>query len=54
MAKTKSDKIVERAFSEVEHNEPKIVAHTREKFGEKRAEKQKVAISLSKARKAGA
>lgn len=52
MAKDRS--IVEAAFHEVKHNEPKIVGHTRRKFGATDAAKQKVAIALSKARKAGA
>lgn len=42
---------VKAAFDEVSKNEPKIVAHTRAKFGAKDAQKQKVAIALSKARK---
>ena len=45
---------VEQAFSEVNRNEPSIVAHTRAKYGSRRAAKQKVAISLEKARRAGA
>lgn len=45
---------VARAFHEVYHNTPKIVTHTAEKFGAKDAQKQRVAIALSKARKAGA
>jgi len=40
-----------KAFKEVHANEPKIVAHTRKKFGDIRAKKQIVAIALSKARK---
>lgn len=39
----------EAAFKEVYDNEPKIVGRTREKFGEKRAQDQKIAIALSKA-----
>lgn len=46
--------ITAAAFHEVKHNEPKVVAHTRKKFGATDAAKQKVAIALSKARKAGA
>lgn len=42
------------AFHEVYTDEPSIVGKTREKFGAERAKKQKVAIALSKARKAGA
>ena len=47
-------KIVEAAFSEVKHNEPKNVGHTRKKFGAARAEAQETAIALNKARQAGA
>jgi len=50
MAKTK----VEKAFHEVMHNKPKIVAHTEKKYGAERAHKQEVAIALAKARRAGA
>ncbi len=42
---------VEAAFREVNRNEPKIVAKTRRKKGAKAAQKQKVAIALSKARR---
>lgn len=45
---------VAQAFHEVYHNTPKIVTHTAEKFGAEDARKQRVAIALSKARKAGA
>jgi hypothetical protein len=52
---SKSDRdITAAAFHEVKHNEPRIVGHTRRKFGASDAAKQKVAIALSKARKAGA
>jgi Family of unknown function (DUF6496) len=51
---TKSERKVSAAFREVNRNEPGIVAHTRAKYGSRRAAKQKVAIALSKARKAGA
>lgn len=40
-----------RAFREVNRNEPKIVAKTRRKKGNKAATKQKAAIALSKARR---
>lgn len=40
----------EAAFHEVYANEPAIVAKTRKKKGAKVAEKQKIAIALSKAR----
>lgn len=39
---------------ELKDNPPSIVASTRRKFGPARANKQRVAILLSKARKAGA
>jgi hypothetical protein len=46
--------ILDKSFSEVFHNEPKIVAKTRKKKGATAARKQKIAIALSKARAAGA
>jgi len=52
--KTKSEKKVEAAFHEVHHDTPAIVSHTAKKFGKADAERQRVAIALSKARKAGA
>ena len=51
--KTSKGKIAE-AFHEVHANEPKAVAATRRKKGSAAAEKQRVAIALSKARAAGA
>lgn len=53
MDKTKS-KLLQRAFHEVKHNEPRIVGKTRKKKGSKAAQRQKIAIALSKAREAGA
>lgn len=50
MAKDK----VAAAFHEVHANEPSAVAKTRKKKGSAAAEKQRVAIALSKARAAGA
>lgn len=44
---------IEAVGHELKVNEPAIVGHTREKFGAKRAEAQRTAILLSKARKAG-
>ena len=41
----------EKAFREVEKNEPAIVGETRRKKGKAAAEKQKIAIALSKARR---
>jgi hypothetical protein len=49
-----ASKKVAAAFREVNTNEPSIVAHTRAKYGSRRAAKQKVAIALAKARRAGA
>lgn len=54
MASKRSKSILKRSFAEVFGNEPKIVGQTRAKFGAKRAAKQKIAIALSKARRAGA
>lgn len=44
---------VKAAFDEVTANEPAVVAKTRRKKGAKAAGRQKVAIALSKARRAG-
>lgn len=44
-------KATEAAFHEVNKDEPSIVGKTRAKKGEAAAEKQKVAIALSKARR---
>ena len=38
---------------ELKHNPPKVLGRTRRKFGKARAEKQRRAILLSKARKRG-
>ncbi len=46
--------ILGRAGKELKENPPAILARTRRKFGAKRAEAQRRAILLSKARKAGA
>lgn len=50
----RSQRLVQAAFHEVTHNPPAQLAKTRKKFGPVRAEKQRVAIALSKARKSGA
>ena len=42
---------VKEAFKEVKENPPKVVKKTAKKYGKKRAEKQKIAIALSKAGK---
>lgn len=51
---TKSDDKVKAAFHEVTVNPPAIVQHTARKFGSSTAKRQRVAIALSKARRAGA
>lgn len=51
---SKSQKIVASAFHEVAHNTPKAVTTTMAKSGPVQAQKQRVAIALSKARAAGA
>lgn len=38
------------SFREIKRKEPLIIQHTREKYGEERAKKQKVAIAFSKAK----
>ncbi len=42
---------VDEAFKEVKKNPPKVLKKTAKKHGKKRAEKQKIAIALSKAGK---
>ena len=51
---TKTRRLVRAAFREVSENPPARLKKTRKKFGRTRANKQKIAIALSKARKAGA
>lgn len=46
--------VLEAVGHEMKVNPPKILAHTARKFGRADAKKQRVAILLSKARKAGA
>ena len=46
--------LVTSAFHEVYHNTPKVVTSTAAKFGQARADKQRVAIALDKARQHGA
>jgi len=50
----KTRRLLDVAFSEVFHKTPKIVKHTARKFGKARAERQRKAIALNKARRAGA
>jgi hypothetical protein len=52
--KTKSKKILKKVGHELKVNPPRILAKTAKKKGKKAAQKQRVAILLSKARKAGA
>ena len=52
--KTQTDEILENVGGELKDNPPKILAKTAQKFGPGRAQKQRVAILLSKARKQGA
>ena len=54
LGKDKTADLIEAAGHEIKANPPKIIAKTRKKSGAKRAKKQRVAIMLSKARKAGA
>lgn len=51
--KVKQRKQLHAIGHELKHNEPRIVGHTRGKFGCEVAKKQKVAILLSKARRSG-
>lgn len=51
---SKSRKILHRMGSEMRDNPPRIVEKTRREKGDAAAEKQRKAILLSKARKAGA
>jgi len=54
MAESKSDKITESVGKELKDNPPAILASTKRKFGAARAESQRRAILLSKARRMGA
>lgn len=49
-----SDDIVSGVADELKTNPPAILASTVRKFGQQRANKQRIAILLSKSRKAGA
>lgn len=51
MSRQPSPGMLSAAFAEVHRKTPAIVKHTAQKFGKKRAEKQRVAIALSKARR---
>lgn len=52
MAKYPSPTAIEAAGHEIKTNPPKILRHTAKKFGKADARKQRVAIMLSKARRA--
>lgn len=49
-----SDNILDSIGKEMKSNPPSIIEKTRRKYGSARAEKQRKAILLSKARNAGA
>ena len=49
-----NDSILSDVGTELKQNPPKVLSTTKAKFGPARAQKQRVAILLSKARKAGA
>lgn len=51
---TKTQALTESAFHEVKQTPPKILAKTRKKKGKTQANKQRIAIALSKARASGA
>lgn len=46
-------KDLQAAGHEIKHDRPRILTHTARKFGPKRAEKQRVAMLLSKAERRG-
>jgi hypothetical protein len=54
MAQTKTKKALQKAGKEMKDRPPRVLAQTAKKYGEKVAEKQRKAILLAKARKAGA
>ena len=54
MPQTRSARIIHAMGREMKANPPGILAKTKAKKGAKAAEKQRVAILLNKARKAGA
>lgn len=51
---TKTKKILHRVGTEIKERPPRVLATTKRKFGAARAEAQRKAILLSKAREAGA
>ena len=54
MERTRTARILQSVGHELKTNPPRILAKTRRKKGKGAAEKQRVAILLSKAREAGA
>lgn len=46
--------MLQKIGHELKHNPPRVLAKTRKKKGKKQAERQRKAILLSKARRAGA
>ena len=54
MARNKTKKTLQRIGKELKRNPPAVLAKTRRKKGKAAAERQRKAILLSKARKAGA
>lgn len=53
-AARRSARILQDVGSELKRNPPKVLTRTKRKKGKARAEKQRVAILLNKARKRGA
>ena len=53
-APSRTKAVMKGVAHEMKKNPPKILAHTRSKFGAKRSEEQRVAIMMNKARKRGA
>ena len=51
---TASQRKIQAAGHEVKKNPPRVLASTKRKFGARRAEQQRTAIVLNKARAAGA
>ena len=51
---SRTQQVIEGYAREMKNDPPKILAHTARKFGEKRAEDQRVAILLNKSKRKGA
>jgi hypothetical protein len=54
LGKGKTRQLVEAAGKEIKNNPPRVLKKTARKSGAKQAQRQKIAIMLSKARAAGA